>query len=172
MNIKNFEGIAPYLNDPFVLIGFITFLVISVLFAISKSKYFVKITGEDTARIIKKILNFVFVIVIIVVILGFGYQTYKIYLSNKNSTEKVVIVKAPTEEVDFLESGIRNYKTEKYYDAIRDLKIAVQKENNVGKSYYYIGMSYHFLSKDNEACSYLQKAKLNNYDYDPVDFCN
>ncbi len=162
MDISNFTSIAPFLTNPLTLIGFVIFIFISLLAGISKSKFFAKITGKDTAKIIKTIIILGFIIAILVIIGGFGVQTYKMYLSNKK----------PTENVDFLESGITNYKTEKYYEAIRDLKIAVKKENNVGKSCYYIGMSYHFLDKDNEACEYLQKAKKNNYDYDPVDFCD
>ena len=147
MNISGFEQIVPYLEDPFVLIGLVFFLAMSVFEIVLRRK-------KLENKLIKSVVNYTFILSIIVLFVI------------------VWMVNPKPKDIDFVENGIRNYKTQKYDDAIRDFGIAIQQGKDVGKCYYHIGMSYHHLGHNNKACENLDLARQNSYIFNQVDFCD
>ena len=70
----NFEKIAPYLNDPLVLIGFVLFLVFSFCRYLVKYRVIPELPSKLGFVILKQILLYGFLIGLLVIGLGFGLK--------------------------------------------------------------------------------------------------
>ena len=69
-----FEQIAPYLEDPLVLIGFIVFLFLSFCRYLVKHGIFPQLEQTGALVILKLILSYGFIIGIVIIGLGFGLK--------------------------------------------------------------------------------------------------
>ena len=69
----------------------------------------------------------------------------------------------PNDYAHYENAGMSYVNSKRYIKAIPSLKKAIMlNKNNVGKSTYFLGISYHQLGKKDSACYYLRKsAKLN-----------
>jgi hypothetical protein len=72
-NIAQFSKIAPYLVNPFVLIGLCLFLVYGLYEALLKAKVLKPVKPEDSSGIIRILLRYSFWLALITVVLGFFY---------------------------------------------------------------------------------------------------
>ncbi|MCL9777539.1 hypothetical protein [Vibrio methylphosphonaticus] len=70
----NFEKIAPYLEDPLVLIGFVVFLLFSFCRYLIKQGIFPQLKQKGAITILKLILSYGFIIGIVIIGLGFGLK--------------------------------------------------------------------------------------------------
>ncbi|MCV6575115.1 MAG: hypothetical protein OIF58_05205 [Cohaesibacter sp.] len=70
----SFEKIAPYLQDPLVLIGFILLLFFSLCRAILKSGLLSVIDSAASYQVIKRLLGYGFMLAALLVLLGFGLK--------------------------------------------------------------------------------------------------
>lgn len=70
----NFEKVAPYLEDPLVLIGFVVFLFLSFCRYLVKQGIFPQLEQQGAVSILKLILSYGFIIGVVIVGLGFGLK--------------------------------------------------------------------------------------------------
>jgi hypothetical protein len=85
MSLAQFVKIAPYLENYFVLIGFIVFLVTGILSAILKNSRFSRLSRPQTMSLLLLILRYGFWLAIISIFSGLIYTGYH---SNKNSSQE------------------------------------------------------------------------------------
>ncbi|WP_321368304.1 hypothetical protein [uncultured Desulfuromusa sp.] len=70
----NFEKIAPYLEEPLVLIGFVVFLFLSFCRYLVKQGIFPQLEQQGAVSILRLILSYGFIIGLVIIGLGFGLK--------------------------------------------------------------------------------------------------
>ena len=71
-------GIAPFLTEPLVLVGFALFLFLGLLRALLKSKPMKKVGAPHAGQALLNGLRYGFVIALVVILAGFAYAAYKL----------------------------------------------------------------------------------------------
>ena len=74
MDTFSFDGIAPYLKDPLVLVGFTLLLFFGFARAVIRSKLLTPITGANSYRVLQTVLLYGFLLGLLVIALGFGLK--------------------------------------------------------------------------------------------------
>jgi hypothetical protein len=69
-----FAGVAPYLREPLVLVGFVLLLFFGVTRALIRSRLLTPVSGARSYRVLQTVLLYGFLISIIVIALGFGLK--------------------------------------------------------------------------------------------------
>lgn len=85
-----FAKIAPFLQDPLVLIGFTLFLFFSLFRTLLKSNILRPISGAGSERILHKILLFGFALSALIMIFGFGLKYRELSEVEQEKTVAVV----------------------------------------------------------------------------------
>jgi tetratricopeptide (TPR) repeat protein len=78
MNQSDFIGIAPYLNHPLVLIGFVLILFFGMVKALMEAGILPKLSRKDGGIVVLTFLRYGFLIALLITSLGFGLQYYKL----------------------------------------------------------------------------------------------
>ncbi len=79
---QNYSEWAKYINNPFVLYGFIAMLITSVLYGAIKTGVIKRITGESFEHILSKLLKYGFILILLSLIFGFITSTFNIIVTN------------------------------------------------------------------------------------------
>ena len=77
--LNNFAKIAPHLANPFVLIGFVLFLVFSAHRTLIKSKVLQPVERKTSGIIVLAVLRYGFWIGVLLIVFGVGYAAWKTY---------------------------------------------------------------------------------------------
>jgi hypothetical protein len=80
-DIAQFSKIAPFLPNPFVLVGFVVFLVSLIYWTLIKAQILVPVSQTQSTKIVHKFLNHGFAIAFAIVLLGFAYAFYDLHNS-------------------------------------------------------------------------------------------
>ena len=83
----SFEKIAPYLQDPLVLIGFTLLLFFSLSRAVLRSGLLSTVTREASYQIIRHLLGYGFILAALLILLGFGLKYQEL---SKEEQERAV----------------------------------------------------------------------------------
>lgn len=78
-DLAQFSKIAPYLVNPFVLVGFCMFLFFGIHRALLKTGLLVPLSQRQSSAIVGLILKHGFLVAILVVVFGFGYAGFRAY---------------------------------------------------------------------------------------------
>ena len=77
--MKGFAAVAPYLQNPLTLIGFVLFLVFGLFDRIIAAGILPPLTTEGGLQVVQLLLSYGFVLALVPTILGMGLQYYKIH---------------------------------------------------------------------------------------------
>jgi len=77
--IAQFSRIAPYLGNPFVVVGFCLFLFFGIHQALLKAGLLVPLSQRQSSAIVRLILNHGFSVAILVIVFGFAFGAYRAY---------------------------------------------------------------------------------------------
>jgi hypothetical protein len=77
INFIAFEKIAPFLKDPFIFIGFAIFLIVGLIWIVIQSGAIPVLTKKAGGEIVKKALNYIFILSLFIIIFGFIYKISK-----------------------------------------------------------------------------------------------
>lgn len=89
MNLELFGKIAPYLENPLVLVGFVLFLFFGIHRVLIKSQIIPPLSKIHAHKVVLAILKYGFIASIIVVILGFAYGIVK---STMNDLSEIAVI--------------------------------------------------------------------------------
>jgi hypothetical protein len=101
--LSNFAKFAPHLANPFVLIGFVLFLLFSVHQALIKSKILPPVDRKTSGIIILAFLRYGFWIGVLLIVFGVGYAAWKTYRETKSVT--TITTTVVTGDVNFYRSA-------------------------------------------------------------------
>jgi hypothetical protein len=87
----DFEKIAPYLEDPLVLIGFVVFLFLSFCRYLVKHGIFPQLEQQGAVIILKLILSYGFIIGIVIIGLGFGLKYDELSKSEQRRAVSLIL---------------------------------------------------------------------------------
>lgn len=87
----DFEKIAPYLEDPLVLIGFVVFLFLSFARYLVKHGIFPQLEQKGAVTILKLILGYGFIIGIVIIGLGFGLKYNELSKSEQQRAVSLIL---------------------------------------------------------------------------------
>lgn len=76
-SINGFAKVAPFLTNPLVLVGFVLLLFFGVHRSLIKSGVLPPISKTASAKIVRLLLHYGFVIALLLILLGFGFATWK-----------------------------------------------------------------------------------------------
>jgi len=107
---------AKYLDNPFVLYGFIAMLITSVLFGAIKTGVIKRITGTSFEHILTKLLKYGFVLILLSIIFGFITSAFNLIVINGGKLKKHKVY-------------ILNNFEGKYYGKIDDRTYSVYIDN-------------------------------------------
>jgi hypothetical protein len=71
-SIGEFSKVAPYLTNPLVLIGFVLLLVFGIHRALIKSGILPPVSKTESAKIVRLLLHYGFIVALLLIFLGFG----------------------------------------------------------------------------------------------------
>ncbi|MBX2989738.1 MAG: hypothetical protein KF749_01070 [Bacteroidetes bacterium] len=74
--LQSFKDVAPFLQHPLVLIGFVVLLFFGILTALLKTGILPQISKKAAAELAKRVINFGFIIALLIIALGF-WQYYR-----------------------------------------------------------------------------------------------
>ena len=104
--VSGFEKIAPFLNHPLVLIGFVVLIFFGLFRALLKAKIIPSLPKTTGGEVVKIFLKYGFIIAVLIILLGFAIEGYKLYLSSKqNENDRRVI-----SELQRLQNPIKDVK--------------------------------------------------------------
>src|SRR5262249_21601743 len=83
----DFTKLAPYLQHPLVLVGFVVFLVIGTHRLLIKSKIIPQLSKRSGSLVVRSILRYGFVIALAVIGFGFGLQYFSVYRDMQGNKE-------------------------------------------------------------------------------------
>lgn len=83
---ESFSKIAPYLSDPFVLVGFFIFVVFLIARILLQSKIIPQVTKTTGGQIIKLILHYGFLIGLLLIFFAFFYKYRELELTHREPT--------------------------------------------------------------------------------------
>ena len=83
--IAQFSRIAPYLGNPFVVVGFCLFLFFGIHQALLKAGLLVPLSQRQSSAIVRLILNHGFSVAILVIVFGFALGAYRAYRPGQQS---------------------------------------------------------------------------------------
>lgn len=89
--MQSFENIAPYLEDPLVLIGFFVFIAFSFARYLVKQNLFPQLTQDGSVFILKLILSYGFLIGILIITLGFGLKYQELDEKEQRASISVLV---------------------------------------------------------------------------------
>jgi len=78
--LRDFSKIAPYLENPLVLIGFTLFLVLGIYRRVLKSGILPAVSKTASRQIVLRLIRYAFIIAVLLVLLGFGW-TWKSHVN-------------------------------------------------------------------------------------------
>jgi hypothetical protein len=87
--MKDFVHIAPYLNNPLVLIGFLLLLFFGLHRTLIKSKIIQPLSSTAGSKVLRILLRYGFIIALTIIVAGFMTEIWKTYLSRKQTSENV-----------------------------------------------------------------------------------
>ena len=82
-----FKDIAPYLQHPLVLTGFVILLFFGILTALFKAGILPSLPKKMAAEIVKRVINYGFIIALLIIVLGF-WQHFRDQSGGKDSGDK------------------------------------------------------------------------------------
>ncbi len=86
MDIPNiFKDIAPFLQHPLVLVGFVILLFSGILTALLKAGILPSLPEKTVGDVVKRILNYAFILALLVIVLGFWEQMQERSSGKKDS---------------------------------------------------------------------------------------
>ncbi|SFO38731.1 tetratricopeptide repeat protein [Nitrosospira briensis] len=86
--IAGFKEIAPYLENPLVLIGFVLFLFFGIPLALLKAGILPPLTPRTGGKVVRSFLSYGFVIALLVIALGFAYALFQAHLQHDPDVQK------------------------------------------------------------------------------------
>ncbi|UDY85045.1 hypothetical protein [Vibrio diabolicus] len=105
-----FDKIAPYLQDPLVLIGFVVFVFLSFCRYLVKNGVFPQLEQQGALLVLKLILSYGFIFGLLIISLGFGLK-YK-ELSEAEQRRAIALILNELEENKYVVSELeKNTKT-------------------------------------------------------------
>lgn len=76
MDLLPFSKIAPYLQNPGVLVGFYLLLFFGIASAILKSGLLSRVSRRESSTVLLRILNYGFLLAILLIVLGVAYAGF------------------------------------------------------------------------------------------------
>ena len=97
MDIPNvFKDIAPFLQHPLVLVGFVILLFSGILTALLKAGILPSLPEKTVGDVVKRILNYAFILALLVIILGFWEQMQERSSGTKGPTPRdTTVIRMP-----------------------------------------------------------------------------
>jgi tetratricopeptide (TPR) repeat protein len=87
--MSDFAKIAPYLEQPLVLVGFVLLLFFSIHRALIKSGVIPRLSAQSGSKVVASLLRYGFVLALMVVVLGFGKEYMTIYYQQTTANEQL-----------------------------------------------------------------------------------
>ncbi len=81
--LESFAKIAPHLDNPLVLVGFVLLLFFGVHRTLIKSGVLAPVSASQSGVLVKVLLNYGFLIALLLVVAGFGFAAWKAHLETK-----------------------------------------------------------------------------------------
>lgn len=107
-----FGPVAPYLENPLVLIGFFFFLAVGFLRLLVNRGLFPQLSRQGGTELLSRILTFGFVLAVLLVLLGFGLEAFQAWTSRPKQVDVDLLTARLIEELEASFAGNNRELTE------------------------------------------------------------